>query len=101
MVLPKNLLYHHENDILCFTFPSPALPNIQRTYVNLKSRRKMCHKKLYVKIANNDSEILLSIFSEEMLSLSKIENLNFYSIFVVVVGARKLKSVVLGIRHQS
>ena len=88
-------------DILCFTFPSPVLPNIQRTYVNIKSRRKMCHKKLYVKIANNDSEILLSIFSEEMLSLSKIENLNFYSVLVVEVGARKLKSVVLGIRHQS
>ena len=61
----------------------------------------MCHKKLYVKIENNDLEILLSIFSEEMSSLSKIENLNFYSVLVVEVGARKLKSVVLGIRHQS
>ena len=57
----------------------------------------MCHKKLYIK----NIETLLSIFSEEMLSLSKIENLNFYSVLVVEVGARKLKSVVLGIRHQS
>ena len=56
----------------------------------------MCHKKLYVKIANNDLEILLSIFSEEMSSLSKIENLNFYSVLVVGVGARKLKS---GLRY--
>ena len=59
----------------------------------------MCHKKLYVKIANNDLEILLSIFSEEMSSLSKIENLNFYSVFSDGVGCPE--SGVSGTRHRS